>query len=451
MASNTLITGGKIDLEINKIINTRNESFRKYNYKFILHTKELDINIDLIETFEVMRNYNASLCDYALASFKMYGDTFIKKVYPYRDNLEFSVILVPIDTTLESITTRYRFVLSNNNSGIEASRYTKMSSTELAKTDMFNVTGQCLLREFEGLKGLYVDGIYKDITVKDLILAVMKNEFNKVQINGNALEVNINIEEVDNENIYKHVIIPTGINLLDLPTYLQNSNYGVYNNGIGTYLQIYNNKYYLFIYPLFDTKLYESSKRKVIIYYSNTERYSAIENNYMLDGDIVNILVTGKLVNIDNGENEFINKGNILTTTNPYNVLNKNITIEDEDVLVTKDVNLKSISIKERRDGVEKTQFYNQEVNQFKLRSIYNRNTLSIYQFEWHYCDIDVIYPGMPCELVYEDSDYGIIRLTGIIQVFYYRYSHRARTTSAVVNIMVQNPNFYSKKENKDI
>lgn len=435
------ITGGLLDADINKIIANKNVK-NTVKHNVILHTPERDIEISIINTIEVMRDYNEYVSDYLLASFTMYGGDFIKSLVPNKDNLELT-IGVEVNGKYKSV--RFKFVLTNNNENINTGIYLKMSYDELNKSQQFKVTGQCLLREVEVMRAIYLSGTYTNITVDKLLKSVLYEKISATKITGTALKPGIDIAKPDNDTNYKHIIIPTGTKLFNLANFLQDGSYGIYTGGVNTYFQYYKDKPILFVYPLYNNERFNTAEKKLMVINSNTRKLAYVDNTYFVDGDIVKILANNDVEVIDNGENDLISEGGSFTSNDPYTINSENGIVTNDKMLVDHNKNMQTNNAKDRRDGVNKTRYVGSESNKFKQATVVNKSIQAIYQIKWRYSDIDLLFPGMPTCYVYEDADKGIVRLNGTLISCYEKYDHAHKTKSAIVNIMVEKPLVFNK------
>lgn len=436
------ITGGLLDTDINKIIKTPNPVKNNMKYNIVLHTPERDIDIKLIKSVETLRDYNEYSSDYILASFIMYGGDFIKDVVPFKDNLELT-IGVDFPDSYESI--RFKFILSNNNENINTGMYLKFTYEELNKTEQFNVVGQCLLREAEVMRSVFISGTYKNITIDKLLMTELYNRANATKITGTEIKPSVDVAKVANTTVYGHIIIPTGTKLFNLANFLQDGVYGIYTGGVSTYFQYYNKKPTIFVYPLYDNERFNNSEKKLMVYNSNTHKLTFIDNTYMVDGDILKIIANGDVTVIDNGENDLISEGGSFTSSDPYAMNKQSSVVSSDKMVVDHNEQIQTNNAKERRDGVNKTRYVSSESNKFKQATVVNKSLQAIYQIKWRYSNIDLIYPGMPTCYIYEDIEKGIIRLNGTVISTYERYDHANKTKSAIVNIMVEKPLVFNK------
>jgi hypothetical protein len=435
-----MISGGLLDLEVNSILKTTNPDTNNVVYELIVHTPENDIYVNYVNSVEVMRDYNGNIGDYIYANIIIGLGDYIKVIQPYRDNLEMTIKI----TRYASISsTRYKAIILNNSGATYAKGYTSMSQTDLNKLEPMNIEIQCLHKELEALRAVSVDGIYRNTTVENLIIGLINKYTKTIQIEGTTVNISVNIIKPNNDYNYVHINIPTGTRLLDVPSYLQNTNYGVYNGNIGTYLQKYDDRLILFVYPLYDKNVFETVTKKLNIYNIASKKLTFIENTYKLDGDILKILTGLNVRSLDTAENELSDTGNAITAANPDLILQRNVIVTDNNVTTYPTNNLTAQAIKNKRDGMNLNLHLGVETNLYKYRSDIVKKSMGIYQIPWNYPNIDLIYPGMPCSFLYEDNVNGIVKLTGTVQSVYSRYTKTNNTTVALLNIAVIKPTMY--------
>jgi len=433
-----VVTGGLIDLEIRDVIEKGIGIIKDTTYQIIVHTPKLDISAASINTIETLRDYNSSIGDYTLATFIMHGGDYIKDVHPYRDNLEISIH--KLEPNKKTITKRYKLVIINNSGNIHGSKYSLLSKEQLNKSEQFMIEGQCIELELEVIRLLYLDGVYRNSTLDKFVTTESKHIIEQQKVQGTNITIDINMCKPDNTKQYDHIVIPTGTKLIDLTSFLQNTTYGIYNGGVGTYFQKYENRNMLFIFPLYDNLLFENSKKKIILYHVNNSRLDYIEKTYYTDGDIIKILTNSNMSIIDTGEDEFMDSGDTLISSDPHMILNRDSVVTNDKVVTDKNNHVTGNKFKDRRDGVNLSNYVGNTSNIFKHKTAIIRKSMAVYQIQWNHCNIDILYPGMPVCFYYEDNVNDIFKLYGILQSVYSRYNELTKTTSAIINIMVEKP-----------
>lgn len=459
----TVTDDGGLSLEINPILKNETGVAKGIGHKVWLYTPKLDIRIEMLGALEVLRDYNGNIGDYVVIDFLMSSATYVRDVHPYRDNLEIEIYEEIVNQETKTIEyadmRRYKFVMLNQK-GTDSELLGSQEREEMNTSTMKRIVGQCIDRELELLKSVSVRGIFRDTTVDKVI----QSEFGTLKdmdlkIEGKQMEVPCTLlKEVDNKQQYDHVIVGsskgkgTNIAIMDLPSYLQNTKYGVYNGNIFTYMQDYKGKKSVFIGPLYDSTQFENTEKlpKLTIVRPNTINYDNAENTFFVDGDIVKVLCKSNVQLVDTGENEFISEGSAYTYTNPTAILNRDGVVADNKVRVDKETRMGSDVIKERRDQNVASTYIGSTVNLYRYRSDFVRATMAIYQIQWIHCDINLIYPGMPVCYMYYEAKRGIVKTYGTVQSTYQRYNKEQGTRVGMINIVVEKPIFKEKLEGDD-
>ena len=219
----------------------------RYSYTGILHTETDDYTVMKIVNLDIVRDYVKNVGDHVILEFVMPLGDYINVLYPQRGNLEFSIYREPLNETGESTDVnkateieRYKAVfLVKEIRNIKASEYDSVDQQSLNLTDVLNVKLQLLNLSLEPLRIKTVGNNYPGVTAKQLISGIMLGESQKVLIDGKPAVDGVEMVEPDNQELLNQVIIPDGTKLSSVPTYCQERLHGVYNSGIGTYLQAY--------------------------------------------------------------------------------------------------------------------------------------------------------------------------------------------------------------------
>ena len=435
-----------LNIEVNKIVsNTKSDSY-SMKYDVILHTSSIDYSVKIIESVEIVSDFNSSLSDYVLLSCMIPAGDYVYDIHSERDNLE---VTLKRTITGKSHIQRYKLMLVNNKNSIDGTRYTSSTRDELNAMEMIRIEGQCVNRTFEKLRLVLMDGVFRFIKLEELIRSKYDQAL-KI-INGKD-NYRIDIVPVINDNVYDHIEVPTGTELVELPTYLQETHYGLYNGNIGTYLkyQLIKREYNpdnsikeeiwkdtLFVYPLYNTTRFDKVKKKLIIYSVPDLKYDNVEHTYLEDGDIIKIIAGHSAVGLDTGTDELVDKGNAITVTNADNVMMRNSDVSDNDVTVSTDLLNSGEDSGVLKDNTTNAKHIGPEGNIYKHRSVIVKSKMMPFQLQWNYCDPDLIYPSMPCMLIYS-KDGKLVKLKGTVQSLYTLADMSVNTMNGLLNIMVE-------------
>lgn len=421
--------------EVNDIITNTASDKHNVEYEVTIHTVDIDYSVSMVESVEILRDYNSNLADYTILSCMIQAGDYVKDIHPHKHNLEVTLKRKINDVELKQ---RFKLVIMNNKGDIEGGRYDNSSREELNSLEMIRIEGQCLDRVSEALRLVYVDGVYRLTNLDKLMRVKFDMGIKPLGFRDNLI---IDLVPPDNNREYDHIEVPTGLDLFNLPTYLQNTHYGVYNGNIGTYLQFYNEKTTIFIFPLYDTKRFDKAEKKLMVYGVSSAKFDHVEHTYFVDGDIVKILAGKSTIGQNDGEDSLLDAGVGFTHTDANKIIERNAHVDDKEVTVDTEQMNAGQKYKEKADYSNKSVHLGPVDNMFKHRSEIMKRTMAIYQIQWNHCDPDLIYPGMPVMYIYLKDEDTVIKLKGIVQSIFILNNIGTNTVNAMVNIMVEKPN----------
>ena len=439
-----------IGSEVQEILGTPNGAIGIV-YEIIIHTVNDDIKIDKLKTVEVMKDYNVNIGSYIYIDALVPMGDMVKDIYPYRNNLEVS--LIEIDGTKKSAK-RYKLILLNVNEDLGSGRYKKLTRKELNDSEALNITGQCLDRDLEAIRLKSVSGIFRSLTVSELIKGLFLDEVKKVKVNGNVIDLTITMVGENNDRVYEHIIVPNGTKLIDLPTYLQETKYGVYNGSIGLFIEHYRKGTYfkecsdangecvdvlnISIYPLYRTDVVEDAKHKLIIYGIPDVKYSQIENTYMIDGADIKIISNDDSKKINESDTIFADVGTGYINLDVAKVMHRPVAVTEKAVFNSSDVTNTKSNIKERTDASAYKVVKNPTDNLYNVRSSYLKANGDMFQLQWKFSDAKYLLPGMAVIYIYLGSDNEVKRVNGVLQSHFSLCNVSSKMTNSILNIFLE-------------
>ncbi len=406
------LQGKKLDGEIFSVSAAGPELKREAYYTCILHTKEEDFHITMVEHVDIKRDFNNSYSDYVTVSFLMPLGDFVKHVYNNRNELRITLDNRNVGSRTKE---RFKFTLGTLEEAIESGKYDTTTLEELNKKGYTKISGQCVNETILTMRTKTTFGVWKDATVSDTLSSIMMSDLKRFSAFGGLFSAGMEIASVDNTRKYKHIVIPDGTKVLDVPTFLQHGTYGVYNGGIGVYLQANGEDNTLYIFPLYRTNLLSFVKKKLFVIASNNATIGSIDSTYAYEGDMLKILVTSSKKTGDS-DTKHIDKGLIVESIESDSILSRPVEVT-EDKVVSKPVNVKrKLQHKESTDGATVRQSYPTNNNQYAIRSDVLQNDGSVVQVQWNFSNARLLNPGMPVIYLNEDKEGGIIKTEGILQ-----------------------------------
>lgn len=402
-------------------IMTNGETTRaNVNMELIIHTPDEDIEVTNFNSVDIIRDYMSNKTDHVVVNAFIELSTLINSLLPNRDNLDCSLTLGMMSPSgkMEGGVTRYKAFLTGNYNDVYNSALTQISEEDLDRAAMYELKLQLIDKEFITLKSLpLTDNItyVGNNKLEEFIATKLYETIGKFKVKsgGKDMEIDLSIIPPHNKGAksyseyMKTIPNPHNLSPLDFPYFLQVIE-GVYNGGIGTYLQRVKDKMTMFVYPLFDANSYKRNdastnagydyKEKLMAFsYGKKSGYESNDIGFWNDGNILKIPVGGEISARDTGLDKTREEGNIvfaqfakdtMSTTNPLYPDNK------------------SCMTLSFGDGFQKIDFGTFEENQYvqiteKLASMFTPIEVS-----WENGNPNYIFPGMPVQLVYEANNY---------------------------------------------
>lgn len=394
-----------------------------FNLKGQLHTEKEDISVLRIKSLDTIRDYVNSISDRMHIEFLMPLGDYIRRLYPYRAHLEFSIKRTTMvkDTSdspdIKSSIERYKAVfLTKDNPGASGYELDVFDSSALDNAQLVTVKLQLLNRSLEPLRIKTVSKIFRNVTQEQVIHSLLGGESLRILVDGRPAIDGIDIVKPDNKQLNKHVVVPSGTTIATVPTYLQEEMLGVYNGGIGTYLQTYKDKKLWFVYPLYNYRRFDTAKTKVVFYLIPKTKYPNVEKTFIQVGSVIKILINNDVKYTDSADVDYMNNGVGFKNAHASSFMSKPVKITDKGpVLSRTNINNEVIG-KDRKDGLNYAKLSDNPItdNPFIEYSKINSRNVSRVSIEWEHADISLIYPGMPCKFTYYGNS-KINELTGII------------------------------------
>lgn len=419
--------------EIDAISNTTRE-YESIQFKIILHNKDNDINITMFESLEFKADYNNKIADDLFLHFNMGLGDFTYDLLPYKNNTEITIIKSFNNTVYENIT--YKAVLINdskNPKGIQSN----ISKEILNKASLIRVSFQLMEKTVEVIRSINVDGIFKKTNVKDVLVTIFNKNLANISINGEKINPMINIVEPDNNKTFEHIVIPTGTLLTDVPTFIQDTKYGIYSGDIGFYIKnirkdILNYKPCLFLYPLYTIR--QDQYSSLFIYHSENKKSKAAVNTYDYKNNILKV-TTAEVDVLEKGERDFINEGNSVTYSNMSNIYNYNSTVTNDKISYT-NKNQVGSDVYKTEDGLRANTYVGNVDNTFKFHSNLANKNMGLYKFKWNMSNHRYLQPGMNVTVFFQE-DNEVKTLSGVLQGYYSLFSqiYKNETTYLMIKL----------------
>ena len=394
---------------------TKDKKPIRAKYELILHTVKDDLEVNKFLSEDILRDYGSQVGTKGAVKFIVGLGTYVKKIYPFRDNLEVTIkrtILEEQGSKMEKETkvkvTRYKAIfLSDQNSSASAQGYERMKEDTLNNASIVTVTLEVTDRSLEPLRVITTSGIYRVKKYEDIIRGVLQKESDTVLVDGKPSVNGVDIVPPDNDQIVRQTLIPSGTKLTLVPTFLQEKGVGVYTAGIGTFLQTYKDNKLWFVYPLYNHSRFDQDVPKAIFYALPKGRHEQLDRTYIEDGKLLQVLLIADRNYTDQADLDNMNEGNGLRMSDATSYMHKPVEVT-ADGPKAKRTNLNTeVHYTNRTDGLNYAPVSSNRVsvNRYKeFSQVVARNTGTVTAV-WENAEIDLIYPGMPCKYVIMGKD----------------------------------------------
>ena len=344
---------------------------------------------------------------------------WLKVLYPYRDYLKATVIRTPIkeeteeeDKDAEKESEVYACLpkITQENSG-EGKTIDKFTRFELDLKGILDIDFQLFDFSTEKLRTVTVGGIYRRVVPEDVVKGVIYKESKKVELeDGPAIE-SLDIVKATNKEQREHIMLPQGLPISDVAGFVQTHCGGLYNAGVGQYLQ--NKAWY--IYPLYDTTRFDEEQKTLTIIKVPQTRYNDIPRTYRLDGDKLFVLGTSNSEFRDATEVRYLTEGNGVRFADSRKFFDELVETKDNKAIAHRG-KLNHEFVADEREKRNNVLLSKDPINSnpFVEYSKLARKKGNIYSFAWENCDLSLVHPGMLCKILYIKSD-EIIELHGVL------------------------------------
>ncbi len=387
--------------DVSKILYTNTEPY-VVDYSVVISTVDKDISIGLIDLLAVQSNYLTAIGDYIVLRFHMGLGTFTTDVYPFRDNLEVTLTKkVTYNKKKIKTVTRYKAIILNYDNILDGTNHDNVPKDVADVHNLATIDLQLMDTLVEVLRTIQVSGVYVNLSNKDALLTVYSNESKKISIDGKKGLDAITIAPPDNTKVYDHIVLPSELHLLDLSTFLQKKNHGVYRGGIGTYLLQHDGKRSCFIYPLYNFESYKKPVPKLTVYAIPTNRFNLSKSTWLVDNTNLSIVVGEDGESSNPGETDYMNSGVGFRMADAGSFMKKPVKMtKDGPVASRSHLNYEIIN-KDRTDGVNYAPYVKAHSTPYENYSkVIEREGYPVTIY-WKDSNSDLIYPGMPCKYIF--------------------------------------------------
>lgn len=398
-----------------------------------LHTVEKDLDYRdgvACTDIRIYRDYTENVSDYIEITLTCLLGTYVYDIYPFLDNIELTLYLTrqeQINNKPVRINERFKavYLLEKNANIPTISRQTR---EDLNQNLPIAITLQLIDRSAETTRIKTVQGSFdavinpknKDMSAGAFLKSLISEHTGKILIDNKACVDKVDIEPVDNKEKLKSITIPSNTRLVELPEYIQTKSSGVYNAGIGNYIQRFGSSKgesakVFFVYSLYNPEKYHKSEHKIIFYAPPTSNDSLADCTYKYSDKVLRV-VTQALTKISDTKDSLVmSTGGGYRAANAKSFTKKPVEMTPSGPKFKKTGLVTEIVHKERPDGLNFAPGKGVSSNHFALNSAILAKSGQYVKLRVTNLDMDFIFPGAPCKIVYEGKNRVAEELYGVL------------------------------------
>lgn len=364
-----------------------------------LRTLNLDIN----------REYDLNYTDEVVVEILIGMGTFITDLLPYRKDIVATLYKEPLNAIsgqeLESAdveSVQLTATLIDNEDIVKVSKTRLTQDKETADlAALMNVRFQLTDPIIGQARMTTVGGVYRKSSSYDVLRFLMTTVLKNIQDDDSVRIKGVEMYPASSKEDQANIVIPP-MNLVELPDYLHERVAGIYNAGLGHYIQ----KTAWYIYPLFDVTRYENDVKGLTIINIEKNKLPTAEKTYRTTANQVIVLSTNGAKHIDDSETKQLNDGNGVRFVNADTLFNGAVQTTGNKALALRKDNTSEFITQERKNGYNNLRMSDKRLtnNKFLELSKLARRQGSFLIVTWDNSDPDLLFPGMATKYMYEEN-----------------------------------------------
>lgn len=388
--------------------------------KVVVHTEKDDLEGLKVIAFDRQRNYLEDLGEHISITVYVGLGEYIHRVQDHYMNLEASVYLYPLNYFGQTKRHSSRFLLARYKANLDFTKNPDHRNSELKRLDEFDLNSKDMVqmtltlmdRSLEALIPEEVSGVFQNQTNSKLLLSVLGSRSALYKVEGKAVIDAINISPVPEEKPFLQCLVPAGTRLLDLPTLLHKRNGGLYPGGVGTFIQPYNGKKVIFVYPLY-RQVDTGKLPKLLLYRLPSDRYPTVDNTYLLEGNLLSAVVSER----HRPSNDDARSIDGFRAVDAGSLTAKPVEITEDGPVANAQTLVNDVVHRERKDGVYISSYVKGLVTENLMVASEQVLSKSVKRFDlvWENSRFDLLYPGMPVEYRYLNTEKEMVTVTGVL------------------------------------
>lgn len=391
-----------------------------FDYQAILHTSKTDLRLMKLTTITVERDTTHNLGEaITLVAYVGLGE-YIYDIIDNFMNLEVSLYRYPLsygltnDRNQRFLVERYKAILDFQvNKDLRKSDYRRLDKFDLDSRDIVKIILTLQDRSLEAVLVDELSGSFRNVTRESLLTSALTTRAKAFKSSGKQAIDAVDIFPCSNKETIEQLLIPIGVRTLDLPTYIHKHYGGLYPGGVGTFIQRYQNKKTLFVYPLYHREKIGQNDKVLMLFKLPPDRLPAVDVSFRVDGSVISAVVREESVQAN--DNSYAPDG--FRSVDPISLTAKPATISKTGVIADPSRLLNDVVHRKREDGVYQSRVVKGGLSENPMVASESIMQGSMQRFDviWDRSDYQLLLPGMRVIYHYLDLKGKLTKVTGVL------------------------------------
>lgn len=405
--------------EVSAILNSGDKPVH-YNYEADIHVGGQTFRAVKVTSIDFQDDYENNVAETVIVTCQLLGGTYAKRIYRNQSNMDITLYRRPIgevsdlvDDTQPPQAERYTAILiDKGNPLMEGNTGGILDEETLNLSNIFEISFQLINKTLEQLRMITVGGIYRFATVQEVIRDTLTRESQRVTVEGVRMPQGVDMVEADNQATRDHLIIPQGTRLVDLPRVVHHKCGGVYNAGLGYYLQ----GDWWYVYPCYDVTRFETCEHTLTVINVPPNKLPSVERTYRQNGRNTVVLATSEVRYRNDTDSRQLNQGNGVRFADANKFMDGFADTKANKSVLSRGANASEFISTPRPNGFNQVQLSKNQItaNPFVEYSELARNQGSFLGFVWENSNPSLIYPGMMAKFLWLQEEeiqevYGVV------------------------------------------
>lgn len=344
-----------------------------------------------------IRDYETSIADVFKIVVRIGLGDYVYRIFPSKVNIQITLRKAdPVKAGVINSQSFIAFINMDTAPVVTSAANSGASADTLNLSNFVDVEFDLVPSEIIKVKNLRLRGTYRDMSAKALMESIFDKSIKPLGVQF------LNMYKLDNETVRKNMVLSDGVHALSLPTYMQHSLGGLYNEGIGTYVQSNSNVTSMYVYPLYKLDMFSTAKKRLVVVLAQQNAYAETERSYYVDGDTVHVLITGDRKLIASADSQFENDGvgfrrvaASAMMTKPVGISKGSVNAYTADLLKQEVIGDVSGRVS-NRPNASRAISDNPHLDRSKL----SYKKCSTMMLTWENSNDELLYPGMACRVI---------------------------------------------------